>query len=297
MGMLEGLARQHPLIHKTFDEASDVLGFDLGKLCREGPADELHKTENTQPALLSAGVAVWRLWCDQGGGDPGVMAGHSLGEYTALVAAGSLEFSDALRLVKERGRQMQSAVPAGEGAMAAIIGLDDVAVVAVCEEAAAEQVVSAANFNAPGQVVIAGHTEAVQRASQLAKDKGARRALLLPVSVPSHCDLMRPAAVGLQPALEDTEVKTPSIAIIHNVDVEVHEQPEQIKDALLRQLYEPVQWSKTVQQMAEARITRVIECGPGKVLTGLVRRIDRSLESFAIGELAPFSETLEHVRQ
>lgn len=282
VGMLGPLAAEYPAIIDTFAEASDVLHLDLWRLCQSGPVEQLNRTENTQPALLAAGIAMWRLWRQMDGRSPELMAGHSLGEYSALVAAGSLDFTEAVELVAERGRKMQLAVPAGEGAMAAVIGLEDQAVEAVCEQAAKEQCVSAANYNAPGQVVIAGHTAAVERAMAAAKDQGAKRTLPLPVSVPSHCALMRPAADALEPKLVKATVTSPKIPVLHNVDVASYDDPDAIRRMLLQQLYRPVQWTQTIQRMARCGVAHIVECGPGKVLTGLVRRIDRKLEVFNI---------------
>ena len=282
VGMLSALAGDFPLVSKTFQEAGEVLGYDLWNLVMEGPEADLNRTDRTQPAMLTAGVAVWRLWRAEGGGRPAVMAGHSLGEYTALVCAGSLDFADAVALVAERGRCMQEAIPAGSGAMAAILGLDDAQVVAVCMQAAQGDVAAAVNFNSPGQVVIAGDAAAVQRAIDLAKAGGAKRAVPLPVSVPSHCALMRPAAERFAERLRDTEIRSPSIPVIQNVDVTAHDAPDAIRAALERQLYRPVQWVRTVEKMHGVGIRRIIETGPGKVLAGLCKRIHKELESAGI---------------
>lgn len=282
VGMLAGVAAQRPVVEDTFAEAGSALGVDLWSLVREGPALDLDRTENTQPAMLAAGVAMWRVWRAVGGPAPAWMAGHSLGEYTALVCAGSLAFADAVRLVAERGRLMQEAVPAGVGAMAAILGLDDEAVRALCAESEQGQVVEAVNLNAPGQVVIAGHAEAVERASALARERGAKRVLPLSVSVPSHCALMRPAAELLRARLAQVEVRAPEIPVLHNVDVATRETPEAIREALVRQLHSPVRWVETVEALAARGVTTTVECGPGKVLTGLVRRIDRRLAALAL---------------
>ncbi len=286
VGMLADLAAAHPIVEQTFAEASEVLGYDLWKLVQEGPAEELNQTHITQPAMLSAGVAVWRVWNEQGGTQPAVMAGHSLGEYTALVCAGAIAFKDAVKLVAERGRFMQEAVPAGTGAMAAVLGLDDDKVRAVCAEAAQGEVVSAVNFNSPGQVVVAGAKAAVERAVELAKEAGAKRALLLPVSVPSHCELMRPAADQLAALLADTAIEVPQIPVINNVDVSVADSADAIRDALVRQLYSPVRWVETVQKMAADGVDSLIECGPGKVLVGLNKRIDKGMQAQAIFDVA-----------
>lgn len=282
VGMLSALAGDFSLVSETFHEAGEVLGYDLWKLVSEGPEADLNRTDRTQPAMLSAGVAVWRLWRAQGGVRPAMMAGHSLGEYTALVCAGALEFADAVALVAERGQCMQEAVPVGSGAMAAILGLDDAQVVAVCTEAAQGEVVAAVNFNSPGQVVIAGNAAAVQRAIDLAKAGGAKRAVLLPVSVPSHCALMRPAAERFAKRLRDTDIRSPSIPVLQNVDVTAHDAPDAIRAALERQLYSPVQWVRTIEKMHDAGIRRIIEAGPGKVLAGLCKRINKELESTGI---------------
>jgi len=282
VGMLSELAASYPLVNETFAQASDVLGYDLWKLTRDGPEDELNETDRTQPAMLAAGVAVWRVWQQAGGAVPGVMAGHSLGEYTALVCAGAMDFADAISLVEQRGRYMQSAVPAGVGAMAAILGLDDATVADVCNRAAAGEVVSPVNFNSPGQVVIAGNADAVQRAIGLAKETGAKRALPLAVSVPSHCALMQSAAEQLAERLAQTGISTPSIPVIQNVDAARHDQPNAIRDDLKKQLYSPVQWVLTVQNMGGQGVTRIVEAGPGKVLAGLCKRIDKSIASAAV---------------
>ncbi|KUE79089.1 malonyl CoA-ACP transacylase [Aeromonas schubertii] len=295
VGMLAELAEQHPLIKETFAEASQVLGYDLLELVQQGPAEELGKTWRTQPALLTASVALWRLWQAQGGVQPAVMAGHSLGEYSALVCSGALAFTDAVKLVELRGLAMQEAVPEGTGAMAAIIGLDNDTIAANCEQAAEGQVVSPVNFNSPGQVVIAGHKEAVERANVLMKASGAKRALPLPVSVPSHCALMKPAAEKLAAALEQIQVKAPAIAVINNVDVVRESDPAAIKQALVRQLYSPVRWSESVVAMADADIALTIEMGPGKVLTGLAKRCNARVEGIHANDPASFEAALAKV--
>ncbi|WP_316678788.1 ACP S-malonyltransferase [uncultured Tolumonas sp.] len=296
VGMLAELAEAYPIIKETFAEASAVLGYDLFELVMQGPAEELNKTWKTQPALLTSSVALWRLWQAQGGATPAVMAGHSLGEYSALVCAGALNFADAVKLVELRGQAMQHAVPEGVGAMAAIIGLDNDSIAANCEKAAQGQVVSPVNFNSPGQVVIAGHKEAVERANVLMKESGAKRALPLPVSVPSHCALMKPAAEELAIALEKLEVKAPVIPVINNADVATVTDPAAIKDALVRQLYSPVRWTETVERMASEEITFEIEMGPGKVLSGLVKRIDKRVDSSAINDVAGLQDALSKVQ-
>jgi len=281
-GMLAGLGQNHPLVLDTFAEASEVLGFDLWQLIQQGPEDELNTTCNTQPAMLAAGVAVWRLWQEMGGEAPAIMAGHSLGEYTALVCAGALAYRDAVGLVADRGRYMQDAVASGEGAMAAILGLDDSKVMAICEQSAQGEVVDAVNFNSPGQVVIAGTATAVQRAVELAKQEGARRAIMLPVSVPSHCALMGDAASRLEQRLSSVDVSAPTIPVVNNVDVKVETDPAAIRDALVRQLYSPVRWVETIAYLSAQGVDTVIECGPGKVLAGLNRRIDRNITVFPV---------------
>ena len=281
-GMLAALAEQHAEIRATFTEAGDILGYDLWNLVQNGPAARLGETVVTQPAMLTAGVATWRAWRSAGGDSAAAMAGHSLGEYTALVCAGALPFANAVRLVTRRAELMQAAVPAGKGAMAAILGLDDDAVIDACRQAAKGQVVSAVNFNSPGQVVIAGERAAVERAAELAKAAGAKRALLLNVSVPSHCELMRPAAGKLAASLADTPLSTPSIPVIGNADVRPYEDAEQIRVGLAKQLHSPVRWTETVRDLINRGSSSIIECGPGKVLTGLTKRIDRGIPAICI---------------
>ena len=278
VGMLADLG-DRAIVRETFAEASDVLGYDLWALTQDGPEADLNQTDRTQPAMLTAGVAVWRLWREQAGAEPCVMAGHSLGEYSALVCADAIDFAAAVDLVAERGRLMQAAVPAGEGAMAAILGLEDAQVVAVCEQAAQGEVVSAANFNSPGQVVVAGAAAAVDRAVALATEAGAKKAVKLAVSVPSHCALMRPAAEQLAIKLAAMEVRTPRVPVIHNADVLAYDQADRIREALARQLYQSVRWVETVQKLAADGIVSAIEAGPGKVLMGLNRRIDRNVKT------------------
>lgn len=291
-GMLSELAASYPLVNETFAEASDVLGYDLWTLTQDGPEEELNRTDKTQPAMLAAGVAVWRVWRRAGGAVPGVMAGHSLGEYAALVCAGALEFTEAISLVEERGRCMQSAVPAGVGAMAAILGLDDATIIDVCHRAAAGEVVSPVNFNSPGQVVIAGNAAAVERAIVLAKEAGAKRALPLAVSVPSHCALMQPAAEQFAERLAQTTISTPAIAVMQNVDAAIHERPDVIRENLAKQLYCPVQWVLSVQHLSGQGVTRIVEAGPGKVLAGLCKRIDKSIASASIFDSASLTAAL-----
>ena len=281
-----------PVVQQTLKEASDALGVDLAAMLANGPAEALNQTVNTQPVMLAAGVAVWRLWQAQGGPAPAFMAGHSLGEYTALVCAGALDFADAIRLVRLRAEAMQSAVPEGVGGMAAILGLDDAAVVAVCAEAAQGEVLEAVNFNSPGQVVIAGHKAAVERGCVLAKEKGAKRALPLPVSVPSHCALMHPAAEKLSAALANIEVRTPQIPVIHNADVAAHSDPAAIRDALARQLYSPVRWVESMHFLAAQGVTLIAECGPGKVLAGLNKRTLESVPTLALADVAALTDAL-----
>lgn len=292
VGMLSELANTTAIVKEVFAEASSVLGYDLWQLVQDGPETDLNQTDKTQPAMLAAGVAVWRVWFQNNGGSPAMMAGHSLGEYTALVCAGALDFQTAIKLVAERGRFMQQAVPEGEGAMAAILGLDDDEVMALCDQAAQGEVVSAVNFNSPGQVVIAGTASGVSRAIEIAKEKGAKRALLLPVSVPSHCSLMEPAAQKMKQLLDETQIDTPNTAVISNVDVEVMKDPDVIRDALVRQLSSPVRWVETINKMKASGISALIECGPGKVLAGLNKRIDRTLEAFPVYDAASLEKAL-----
>ncbi len=295
VGMLSAYGAAAP-ISETLAEASDALGQDMAAMIAEGPAELLNQTVNTQPAMLTAGVAVYRLWQSLGGPAPAMMAGHSLGEYTALVCAGALGFGDAIRLVRLRAEAMQSAVPEGVGAMAAVLGLDDDAVRAVCAEAAENEVLAAVNFNSPGQVVIAGHKAAVDRGCALAKAKGAKRALPLPVSVPSHCALMQPAADKLRLALAEIEIKTPGVMVLHNADVSSHADPAAIRDALARQLFSPVRWVETVQSFAAQGVQLVAECGPGKVLAGLNKRIVDGLPGVALADAAALTDALEKLR-
>ena len=281
VGMMQGWG-ERPDVRATFTEASDALGQDLWAMVADGPIELLNQTVNTQPAMLAADIAVWRVWQSAGGATPALLAGHSLGEYAALVAAGALGFADAIRLVRFRAEAMQAAVPDGVGAMAAILGMEDDAVRAVCSEAAAGEVVEAVNFNSPGQVVIAGNKTAVERAMVLAKEKGAKRALPLPVSVPSHSSLMLPAAEKLLAHLQGVTIAMPLIPVLHNTDVHSHADADAIRLALARQLHTPVRWVETVQALKAAGIDRVIECGPGKVLAGLNKRIDDSLPAVAL---------------
>ncbi|EOH0512140.1 ACP S-malonyltransferase [Vibrio fluvialis] len=286
VGMLAELGEQYDVVKQTFAEASDALGYDLWALVQNGPAEDLNQTFRTQPALLASSVAIWRVWQELGLEQPEVLAGHSLGEYSALVCAGVIDFKAAIKLVELRGQLMQEAVPAGIGAMYAIIGLDDAAIAKACEEAAQGDVVSPVNFNSPGQVVIAGQKDAVERAGALCKEAGAKRALPLPVSVPSHCALMKPAAEKLAVALEALTFNTPQIPVINNVDVVAETDPAKIKDALVRQLHSPVRWTEGVEKMAEQGIEKLIEVGPGKVLTGLTKRIVKTLDAAAVNDIA-----------
>lgn len=292
VGMLAELAAEQPIIEATYAQASEALGYDLWQLVQQGPAEELNKTWQTQPALLAASVALFRLWQQQGGAQPALLAGHSLGEYSALVCADVISFADAIRLVELRGKLMQEAVPEGTGAMQAIIGLDDAAIRQACEESAQGQVVSPVNFNSPGQVVIAGNKEAVERAGAACKAAGAKRALPLPVSVPSHCALMKPAAEKLAVALREITFSEPKISVVNNVDVKCETDAEAIREALVRQLYSPVRWTESVQYIAAQGVTQLVEVGPGKVLTGLTKRIVDTLTASAINDPAAFSAAL-----
>jgi [acyl-carrier-protein] S-malonyltransferase len=285
-----------PVVRAAFDEASAALGRDLWQLVTEGPAEALNQTVNTQPLMLTAGVAVWRLWLAKGGSPPAMVAGHSLGEYSALVAAGVLELKDAVPLVELRAKAMQEAVPAGEGAMAAVLGLDAALVKAACEESAQGQVVQAVNFNSPEQTVIAGHKAAVERAAEACKAKGAKRALLLPVSAPFHCSLMLPAAEKLQARLASAAVAAPKLPLLNNVDVATVESPDGIRDALARQAASPVRWVETMRAMQAAGVTHVYECGPGKVLAGLVKRCADGLAGGAMNDLAGLEAALAAVK-
>lgn len=285
LGMMDGFAGL-TAVKQTFDEASAVLGDDLWAMLSAESADAINATVNTQPLMLTAGVAVWRAWLELGGARPSVLAGHSLGEYSALVAAGVLDFADAVRLVRLRAQAMQEAVPAGEGAMAAILNLADDDIRAACAEAAQGEVVEPVNFNSPGQVVIAGTKAAVERAMEACKARGAKRALALPVSVPSHCALMKPAAARLEAALVDVALAQPAIPVLHNADVAAYDTPDRIRDALVRQLYSPVRWTETVQAMSADGIRLMAECGPGKVLAGLAKRIDSEIKCHALTDAA-----------
>lgn len=293
VGMLAELATEYSIVSDTFKQASEALGYDLWELISTGPDEQLNQTDRTQPAMLTAGIAVWRVWQQQSTIKPEFFAGHSLGEYTALVAADAMDFADAVKLVEKRGQFMQQAVPAGEGAMAAILGLDDDVVRELCAQAASEGVVEAVNFNSPGQVVIAGSTPAVQQAITLATEKGAKRALQLPVSVPSHCALMKPAAEQLASALDSIDIRMPSTAVIHNASVTVAKDVTELKSLLAQQLYSPVRWVETVEWFASQGIEAIVESGPGKVLAGLNKRIDKSLTALPLFDLS----TLEKAQQ
>lgn len=295
VGMLAGAYEQFAAVRDTFAEASDALGYDMWNLIQNGEQEALNMTETTQPVLLTSSVALWRAWLEQGGVKPSLMAGHSLGEFSALVAAGALSFADAVRLVRQRGSFMQTAVPVGEGAMAAIIGLDDEAINSICQDV--EGVVAAVNFNSPGQVVIAGHTGAVDTAIVALKEAGAKRALPLPVSAPFHTELMKPAGERLQEALAGIGIASPEVPVVHNVHAQTESDPERIRALLVEQIYSPVQWTRCVQTMLEADVARVVECGPGKVLSGLNRRIDKSLSSFSLEEPDALAATVQELGQ
>nr|WP_270049313.1 ACP S-malonyltransferase [Ignatzschineria rhizosphaerae] len=294
LGMIQDLL-DHEIVKETLIEADEALGFSLSDIIKSGDLEMLGKTEITQPAILTVSIALWRVWVSQNGAMPAFLAGHSLGEYSALVAAGVLAFKDAVKLVHNRGQFMQEAVPAGTGAMAAILGLDDDAVIALCKDSESAGIVAAVNFNSQGQVVIAGEKAAVEAACELAKERGARRALLLPVSVPSHCILMKPAADRLALALEDMLLAKPHQIVIHNVDVKAHTDTSEIKEVLVSQLYEPVRWTETIEYLAREGVTTVVECGPGKVLTGLIRRIDKSLVTHNILDGATLDSVIKEI--
>lgn len=295
VGMMQGFA-DTPVVRETFEEASVALGQDLWKLVAEGPADDLNATVNTQPVMLTAAYAMYRAWQQAGAPAPVMLAGHSLGEYTALVAAGVITFTDAVPLVRFRAQAMQEAVPLGTGAMAAILGLDDDAVRAACAESAQAEVVEAVNFNAPSQVVIAGHKSAVERAAAAAKTRGAKRALMLPVSAPFHSSLLKPAAERLGIRMQEIAFKAPQITVINNVDVAAVSDPARIKDALSRQACNPVRWVETIRAFAAQGITHVVECGPGKVLAGMTKRIEGNLQGFAVTDPASLAQTMEALK-
>lgn len=292
VGMLADLANEFPIVGDTFSEASDALGYDLWELVSQGPEACLNQTEFTQPAMLAADIATWRAWLESGGFKPDILAGHSLGEYAALVAAGALDFAPAARLVSRRGQLMQEATPDGTGAMAAILGLEDEQVRTLCVHSQGEQVVSCANFNSPGQVVIAGHVQAVERCCEAAIHAGARRAIVLPVSVPSHCALMKSAADALETVLAETEIRPPDIPVCHNVDVHVHAGPDEIRAVLAAQVWQPVLWTATVQHFESAGVSKIAECGPGRVLAGLCRRISRDFATAALTDGEAIRKTI-----
>ena len=306
VGMLGSFADDNPayaeIVTATFKQASDVLGFDLWDMTQNGSDTELNKTQHTQPAMLAAGYAIWQIWKSKGGAMPGVMAGHSLGEYTALVCSEALDFSDAVDLVYHRGQYMQDSVASGEGAMAAILGLEDEAVIKVCEDTAAQyqqegqnRVISAVNFNSPGQVVIAGHSDAVDRAVENASQAGAKKAIKLAVSVPSHCALMESAAEKLAGKLESINIQSPVIPVINNVHVSIENDPQQIKNNLVKQLSQPVRWVETINKMVADGAEQIVECGPGKVLTGLNRRINRRMPALALFDTATIDKAFEEL--
>jgi len=284
-------------VRETFAEASQALGYDLWGVVQNGPEDRLNRTETTQPAMLTAGVAVWRVWRMRSGPAPMLLAGHSLGEYTALVCAEAMAFNDAATLVADRGRFMQEAVPAGQGAMAAILGLEDDAVRALCEQAAQGEVLAPVNFNSPGQVVIAGTASAVQRAVEQAKSAGAKRAVVLPVSVPSHCRLMHPAAERMAQRLQQVSIQTPKVPVIHNVHVKAESDTAAIRAALVRQIESPVRWVETIQKLAAEGVDRIVECGPGKILTGLNKRITKDADTIAVYDPASLNQALSVVTE
>jgi [acyl-carrier-protein] S-malonyltransferase len=294
IGMLADLAEVFPSVKKTFEQASDALGLDLWKLVQQGEAEQLNQTQNTQPAMLASGVAMWRVWCEQTSIKPGFVAGHSLGEYSALVCSDAMQFEEAISLVAERGRLMQEAVPEGVGAMAAIIGLSDEDVMLVCSENAENEVLSAVNFNAPGQVVLAGHTQAVDRAMAAAKEKGAKRAIKLPVSVPSHCALMETAAEKLAVKMKG-KINIPRMTLIHNVDAMKHSIVEEIQLILKEQLFKPVRWVDSIKSMNDQGVDVFVECGPGKVLKGLNRRIVKEVEHMTMYDPATLEKVLEQL--
>jgi [acyl-carrier-protein] S-malonyltransferase len=292
IGMLAELAEQNPIIEKTFSEASEVLGYDMWDLIQQGAQEDINLTQRTQPILLTCSVAIWRLWNEKLGATPSQMAGHSLGEWSALVCANVIDFADGLRIVEARGKYMQQAVPVGQGAMAAIIGLDDQAILDACAEAGDLGVVDAVNFNAPGQVVIAGSNDAVERAMDICKAAGAKRALPLPVSAPFHTSLMKPAADNLAEMVNAVSFRAPEVPIMHSVHARNEQDPEAIKALMLEQIYSPVKWVDCVKQLKEGGVSTLVECGPGKVLSGLVKRIDRDLISVATETVADFDAAL-----
>ncbi|ALG68771.1 ACP S-malonyltransferase [Beggiatoa leptomitoformis] len=297
VGMLAELANTYPIVKQTFAEASEQLGYDLWQLTQAGPEESLNQTDKTQPAMLAAGVSVWRVWSSQTQSKPIYMAGHSFGEYSALTCAEAISYPDAVLLAQARGRFMRDAVAPNSGAVAAVLGLDDEALIEACKQAAQGQIVAAVNFNAPGQVVVAGEKAAVERAIALAKTAGAKKAILLPVSVPVHCDLMRPAAEKMAEQLAQVTISPPTIPVIHNVDVATHADAINIRQALVSQIYSPVRWTETVQYMVEQGVTTLFEGGPGKVLAGLTKRIAKDLQSLPIYDLNSLEQALQRVEQ
>lgn len=295
VGMLSDFS-ENPVVQSAFSEASESLGYDLWQLISQGPAEKLNQTNFTQPALLTASVALWRLWQSESSIQPAFIAGHSLGEYSALVCAGVLSLSDGVKLVEKRGEYMQASVPEGVGAMAAVIGLDDQKIIAACADAEQGQVVSAVNFNSPGQVVIAGNKEAVERAGVTCKESGAKRVLPLPVSVPSHCALMKSAADNLKLAFNEITFHAPSISVINNVDVTIENDVDSIKEALIKQLYSPVRWTETVEKLASNGIDTIVEAGPGKVLQGLIKRIDKSITCISVNDNNSLTKAKELIK-
>ena len=295
VGMMTALAAEFPVVKETFTEASKALGYDLWRIVEQGPEEKLNQTEVTQPAMLAAGVATWRAWLAARGPRPQAMAGHSLGEYSALVCAEAMSLTEAMKLVADRARFMQQAVPVGQGGMAAILGMEDGAVRKLCEQAAQGEVLEAVNFNSPGQVVIAGTAAAVARAVEQSKAAGAKRAVVLPVSVPAHCRLMHLAAKRMVVRLMTADIRSPKTAVIHNVHVSVESDPQAIRTALVRQIESPVRWVETIQKMAADGVTHIVECGPGKVLAGLNKRIVKTIETFPVFDAATLREALAKV--
>lgn len=297
VGMLVELASEYPEVRQTFEQGSEILKQDLWSLASEGPVEDLNRTENTQPIMLCASVAVWKIWSKQSSISPVFVAGHSFGEYTALVCAGTLEFDEVVPLARFRGEVMQQAVPEGKGAMAAVLGLDNDKLAKVCSEESRGEVVEAVNFNAPGQVVIAGDSAAVVRAIESAKEAGAKRAVILPLSVPSHSSLMQPAAERLREYLDGLTFKEPGVSVVHNADVQIHANVEEIKNALYLQLFNPVRWVETIQSMVTQGVETFVELGPGKVLTGLSKRIDKSVPCYGVHDLKSLEQALEKVSE
>jgi len=295
VGMMNAIAAEFSVVEETFAEASQAMGKDLWQLVVQGPEEKLNQTEITQPIMLAAGVATWRAWLAAKGPRPGCMAGHSLGEYSALVCAGSIEFTEAMKLVADRARFMQQAVPAGQGGIAAILGLEDEAVRQLCEQASQGEVLDAVNFNTPGQVVIAGTATAVARALEQSKAAGAKRAVRLPMSVPAHSRLMHPAAKQMAERLKQADIRPPQIPVIHNMHVQTESSPDAIRNVLVRQIESPVRWVETIQKMAVEGVTQIVECGPGKVLTGLNKRIVKTLETYSVYDPSTIRETISKI--